>query len=73
MATPYIIPLITKTTIITRAGDYVTRCGETVNIVSATALQGFNCIGYYADGTLESYHKSGRLFANIESQNDIVH
>lgn len=61
-------------TIITEPGDYITRCGERVTIYTTAAQTRapFNCYGHYSNGTVETWHKSGRLYFGQECANDIV-
>lgn len=68
----YFAPLVTKPTIITEPGQYRTRGGEIVTVQGVSKQHDFGCTGHYAHGTRERWHKSGRIFAVAESQNDIV-
>lgn len=61
--------LVGKPTIIVKQGEYVTRCGEHVMVVSID--RGW-ASGHYADGTIERWDISGRLLPFTESRNDIV-
>lgn len=72
MTSAYFAPLVTLPTVITRPGSYVTRCGEIVSIKTATTSHVFGCHGIYSTGQRDSWHRSGRLFAGMESANDIV-
>ena len=67
---PYFSPLLP--TIITGPGRYFTRCGEVVTVLSVTGKSLYSCIGAYANGTRESWHKSGRIFPATDTTNDII-
>lgn len=68
----YFAPLVTKPVIITGPGQYKTRNGDIVTIHKVSRAHDFGCGGHYSDDTYDSWHKSGRIFATSESQNDIV-
>ncbi len=68
----YFAPLVTLPSVITEAGTYVTRKGEYVTIERVSKRHDFKCQGYYPDGTIEDWHKSGRLYASTTCDNDIV-
>lgn len=72
--TAYFHQLVLKPAIIDGVGNYKTRCGETVAITMYTykPQHDFDCHGKYANGIRESWHRSGRLYADIECDNDIV-
>lgn len=72
MTSAYYVPLVLLPVIVTESGAYVTRCGETVTISSASRKHDHGCVGAYSDGTAERWHKSGRVFATRETANDIV-
>jgi hypothetical protein len=72
MSSAYFAPLVTKTDVITSPGQYITRCGETVTITATSRRHDFGCVGTYADGIAERWHKSGRISASRETRNDIV-
>lgn len=73
MSSAYFAPFVLLEVIIAAPGEYLTRRGERVTIEQASTRQDFGCIGRYADcGTLDRWHKSGRLFAGQLSANDIV-
>lgn len=72
MNSAYFYPLIFLPNLIGTPGKYVTRCGETVTVDAASAKHDFGCRGHYADGIAESWHKSGRINASRECNNDIV-
>ncbi|NCA91229.1 MAG: hypothetical protein EOM92_20720 [Gammaproteobacteria bacterium] len=55
--------------IIPGPGQYRTRAGELVVVESR---RGRWADGRYSDGTRESWHRSGRIFPNLASSNDIV-
>lgn len=61
-------------TIITEPGEYITRSGNRVAVYTTAARAGspFNCYGHYADGNVETWHESGRLYFGQECANDIV-
>lgn len=68
----YFAALVTKPTIIVKPGKYQTRCGEIVKVEIASARHEFGCVGVYANGVREVWHKTGRLYATRECANDIV-
>ena len=70
----YMCPLIPLPTFITGLGKYLTREGELIVIdaVSDLNCSKFTCHGTYPDGCPDTWHRSGRLFANKKSMNDIV-
>lgn len=69
----YFAPLVVMPDLITGPGKYVTRSGETVSVDAVSGHGGeFGCRGSYADGTRERWHRSGRLLASREMDNDIV-
>lgn len=69
----YFVPLVILWDVITGPGEYVTRCGEVVSIDSADCRAAkLDCLGSYADGTRERWHRSGRIMASREMVNDIV-
>lgn len=72
MTYPFFPSLVTVPIVITGPGAYITRSGETVDVVTATMGHEFGCIGTYPSGALEAWHRSGRLYAGVESANDIV-
>lgn len=72
MTAAYFAPLVNRPIIITAPGEYLTRRGERVTIKLATNAHAFKCHGQYASGQHDSWHRSGRLFATLESANDIV-
>jgi hypothetical protein len=72
MTTAYFASLVALPTLIFQPGQYRTRCGETVTVDVASPRHRFTCAGVYSDGTPEWWHKTGRLFAHRETQNDIV-
>lgn len=59
-------------TIIKEAGQYITRSGELVTVEVASSKHAFECHGIYSTGQSESWHKSGRLLFDRETDNDIV-
>jgi len=72
MTAAYFAPLVTLPVLIDAPGDYLTRSGERVTIRRPSWRNEFGCIGQYANGTAESWHRSGRLFAGQQSDNDIT-
>lgn len=64
--------LVNKEVIITAPGFYRTRGGDRVEIILVSERQDFGCLGHYDDGVPERWHKSGRILASRETQNDIV-
>lgn len=70
----YFAPLVTLPVIITEPGDYITRDGDTVTVTHVSTAHSFHCVGRYGAGRgpTECWHKSGRLYAHNETQNDIV-
>lgn len=64
--------LVLEPTRIDGPGQYLTRCGEQVVVAHASSRHDFGCSGTYSDGTLEHWHKSGRIFFSQESPNDII-
>jgi hypothetical protein len=72
MASAYFAPLVTLPVIIDTPGSYRTRCGDVVTIDVVTMSHAFHCRGVYPNGRLEDWHRSGRLYAGVESDNDVV-
>lgn len=72
MKTGYMSPLMSLPKIITEPGKYLTRCGDLVVVNTIGHVAKFSCAGSYSNGVKESWHRSGRLFANVISDNDIV-
>lgn len=68
----YLWPLVTLPAVITEPGAYITRSGERVTVVCASQRHSFDCNGFYGSAIAESWHRSGRLYSNVESSNDIV-
>ena len=70
----YMHPLVTLPTFITEPGKYLTREGVliVINDVSDIRVSRFTCHGTYPDGCPDTWHRSGRLYANNKSMNDIV-
>lgn len=64
--------LVTLPVVIDSPGDYVTRCGELVLIDLVSTKHNFGCVGIYASGQTDRWHKSGRLYFDVLSDNDIV-
>lgn len=72
MTSAYYAPLVLAPMVIVAPGEYVTRCGETVTVTAASARHEHGCVGQYPNEVREAWHRSGRIFANMETQNDIV-
>jgi len=68
----YFAPLVTLVTVIDAPGLYVTRAGVTVSLSSVSSRHDFGNLGSYPNGTAEGWHRSGRLYAGTQCQNDIV-
>lgn len=69
----YFAPLVLLPTIITKPGYYETRGGDVVKITKISEKHDLECEGIYVGTTtFDGWHKSGRLFATIETVNDIV-
>ena len=72
MSQAYFAPLVALPTIIREPGTYRTRCGDEVTIEIVSTGHNFHCRGVYPNGQWENWHKSGRLYAGVESANDVV-
>jgi hypothetical protein len=74
MSSAYFAPLVLLPEIITEPGQYQTRCGEVVTVVSISQKyrHDFENRGSYPNGVAERWHKSGRIFATSTTDNDIV-
>ncbi len=72
MTSAYWASFVTRPVVITSPGLYQTRSGEIVTVEEVSGRHDFGCRGRYAQGIREGWHKSGRLYANVESGNDIV-
>ena len=59
-------------TVIRKPGAYRTRCGDVVRVERASNRHDFGCVGAHADGTRESWHRSGRVLPWSLSRNDVV-
>lgn len=68
----YFAPLVTLPDVITKPGRYRTRSGEIVTITTISRAHNYGCLGAYADGIAEGWHKSGRLYAERECLNDVI-
>jgi hypothetical protein len=66
------VSLITLPDVITQPGQYFTRAGEVVTVRRVSAKHDFGCRGIYSTGQADGWHKSGRLYFGILSDNDIV-
>lgn len=58
--------------VIDSPGRYLTRSGEAIEIKHASLRHDFGCRGRYTTGQTDKWHKSGRLYFSILSDNDIV-
>lgn len=75
MRSNYFAPLVPLPVIIDEPGAYVTRKGEcvTVDFIGRVSTEhAFSCFGNYSGGVCETWHKSGRLHASTETENDII-
>ena len=73
MSSSYYAPLVVLPVIITTPGEYITRGGERVTISKTSSLNDHGCVGVYAvNGISDAWHRSGRIYAGMESLNDIV-
>lgn len=72
MSTAHFAHLIALPVVIDAPGFYVTRGGEIVEIYQASPKHDFRCRGKYAQGFVDGWHKSGRLYFSLHSTNDIV-
>lgn len=72
MTSAYFAPLVTLPVIITEPGQYRTRAGEVVTVKTVSKRNDYGCRGHYRNGLLEFWHRSGRIFANVLSDHDIV-
>ncbi len=70
----YFAPLVSLACVIDAPGNYLTRSGEVVSItqVSQKYAHDFGNVGTYSGGIVDQWHRSGRIFAGTETQNDIV-
>lgn len=72
MTSAYFASFVNLPVIIREPGKYVTRNGQTVIIEEVSSRHDFGCRGSY-DGIIpEQWHKSGRLYKGVLSNNDIV-
>lgn len=58
--------------IVTESGKYLTRYGDLIVVDAIGHIAKFSCVGSYPDGVKESWHRSGRLYANVKCANDII-
>ncbi len=68
----YFAPLVNKPIVITGPGTYRTRSGEAVEVHISSMEHAFACRGTYASGAMDFWHRSGRIYAHVESADDIV-
>ena len=59
-------------TIISEPGNYLTRCGEIVNIESIIPNTAYGACGKYPNQVEDRWDVCGRLYPSILSNNDIV-
>lgn len=59
-------------TIVIGPGQYITRCGEVVTVTVASGRYPCGCSGSYANGVVERWHQSGRIYEGRFTANDIV-
>lgn len=76
MSSAYFAPLVTLPDVITEPGFYETRRGNRVIVTHTSTKHDFGCVGQYLDESCtwvkDRWHKSGRLYAGVLSDNDIV-
>jgi hypothetical protein len=73
MSSAHFYPLIFVPVVITKPGQYLTRCGETVTVETVSTKHDYGCRGFYnKEGIKEGWHKSGRIYPGQECNNDIV-
>lgn len=72
MSSAYFAPLVTLPIVIDRPGLYRTRGGGRAQVTAASQRNDFGCVGRYVGGPNERWHRSGRIFAGIETENDII-
>lgn len=72
MSSAYYAPLVCKPIVIEQPGRYVTRGGEIVTVHAVSTRNDHGCKGIYSTGQLDGWHRSGRIYAGMLSQNDIV-
>ena len=68
----YFAPLVTLAHVIDAPGRYLTRGGEVVTVTAVSSKHDFGNVGTYPNNIREGWHRSGRLYAGMKSQNDIV-
>lgn len=68
----YFAPLVLLPTVIKAPGQYLTRAGDLVTIDRTSQRHDFGCVGRYADGIGEQWHRSGRIYASTATANDII-
>lgn len=73
MSSANFAPFVSLPVVILEPGRYVTRCGEVVTVEQASTQHKFACVGTYGNGVRERWHKTGRLYFDFESPNDILH
>jgi hypothetical protein len=67
---PYAAFFLSFPVVITTPGQYVTRSGEVVTVDDVSDHHWKP--GMYSCGTIERWHRSGRIFSGQETANDIV-
>lgn len=75
MTHAYFAPLVLLPIVVTEPGKYITRCGDTVLIEQTSGRHDFGNRGFYdatGERITDSWHRSGRVNASRESNNDLV-
>lgn len=76
MTTFIVTSFLNRPQIITKPGEYLTRCGEIVTIKGISEKRGSlgwqMAWGSYADGINESWEVCGAILPSQQTQNDIV-
>jgi len=72
MTDTYFAPLTLLPSVINEFGDYLTRSGEIVTIMSLSSSSDFKNLGVHETGVLAAWHRSGRILTSSETSNDIV-
>lgn len=72
MSSAYFASLVLLPVVVSEPGTYRTRGGDLVTITAVSTRHNFGCFGTYSNGVRDGWHRSGRLYATSECQNDIV-
>ena len=67
----YYAALVVLPVVIFQPGEYITRCGEKVTVVTMGGASS-KCKGSYPCAIPEAWHRSGRIYSGMLSDNDIV-